>query len=535
MRARALLVCFVLVCACMVFGQNGGELRFCLRSDPKTFNPLLVNDESSETVRYLTAGFLLRVNRVTQQPEPELATAWKVYDGGKSIRFKLRAGVRYSDGTPFSAADVAYTMQSLLDPSIHSSTSDAFRSGQGKLVTRVLSPTEIELTFPAPVANLADLFDGVPIISSSSPQKEMAALGPFFVAEHKAGAFILLKRNPNYWKKDAKGRQLPYLDSVRLEIEPNPDIEALKYERGDIDLINTVSPAIYERLARVNMSLVRDTGPSTDTEQLWFNEVPAAPIPAYKKQWFSSTAFRQAMSDAINREDIARLVFRGHAVPAVSIVPQSNKFWFNQNLRPHPYDTGAALRRLQADGFRLVGQQLHDKNGNPVEFSIVTNAGNHSREQMATMIQQDLKQIGIKVSVVTLDFNSLLERMTQTFNYEACLLGMVNGDLDPSSQMTLWISSGEDHIWNPKQKTPATNWEAEIDKQMRIQASTLDLSKRKAAWDKVQKIAWEQEPVIYLVNKDSLVAISPQVKNAQPSPFRPQAYWNIEDLMLARR
>ncbi|HET9183980.1 MAG TPA: ABC transporter substrate-binding protein [Candidatus Angelobacter sp.] len=535
MRTRALLIWFVLFCASTVFGQSGGELRFCLRSDPKTFNPLLVNDESSETVRYLTAGFLLRVNRITQQPEPELATSWKVFDGGRSIRFKLRPGVRYSDGTPFSAADVTYTMEKLLDPSIHSSTSDAFRSGKGKLATRVLSPTDIELTFPAPIANLANLFDGVPIISSSSPQKEMAALGPFFVAEHKAGAFVLLKRNPNYWKKDSQGRQLPYLDSVRLEIEQNPDIEAMKYERGEIDLINTVSPAIYDKLARVNASLVRDAGPSTDTEELWFNEVPAAPIPAYKKQWFASTAFRQAISESINREDMSRLVFHGHAVPAVSNVPQSNKFWFNQALRPHRFDTAEALRRLQADGFRLENQQLRDKNGNAVEFSIVTNAGNRSREQMATMIQQDLKQIGIEVSVVTLDFNSLLERMTQTFNYDACLLGTVNGDLDPSSQMTMWLSSGEDHIWNPKEKTPATGWEAEIDKQMRIEASTLDFNKRKAAWDRVQKIAWEQQPVIYLLNKDSLVAISPQIKNAQPSPFRPQTYWNIEDLMLARR
>ena len=535
MRARALLVWLVLFCACTGFGQSGGELRFCLRSDPKTFNPLLVNDDASETVRYLTAGFLLRVNRLTQQPEPELATSWKVLDGGKSIRFKLRSGVRYSDGTPFSATDVAYTMQKLLDPSMHLSTSDAFRSGEGKLVTHIISPTLIELTFPAPLANLANLFDYVPIVSSSSPQKEMAALGPFFVAEHKAGAFVLLKRNPNYWKKDAQGRQLPYLDSVRLEVEQNREIEAVKYERGEIDLINSVTPAIYEKLASANASLVRDAGPSTDTEELWFNQVPAAPIPAFKKQWFASTAFRRAVSEAIDRQDMARLVFRGHAVPAVSIVPQSNKFWFNASLNPYPYDTAEALRRLEADGFHFENQQLRDNAGHAVEFSIVTNAGNPSREKMATMIQQDLKKIGIKVSVVTLDFNSLLERMLQTFNYEACLLGNVNGDLDPSSLMTMWLSSGEDHIWNPKQKAPATPWEAEIDKQMRIQASTLNLHKRKAAWDRVQKIAWEQASMIYLVNKDSLVAISPQVKNAQPSPFRPQAYWNIEDLMLARR
>jgi peptide/nickel transport system substrate-binding protein len=361
----------------------------------------------------------------------------------------------------------------------------------------------------------------------------MAALGPFYVAEHKAGSYILLKRNPNYWKKDSAGHQLPYLDSIRLEIEPNRDIEALKYERGEIQLINAVSAPLFEKLSAANAALVRDAGPSTDTEQLWFNQVSSAPIPAYKKAWFASTNFRRAVSEAINRDDLARLVYRGHAHAAVGIVPTSNTFWFNSSLKPHPYDPADALKKLQQDGFKLDNGQLRDKSGNAVEFSIVTNAGNRSRESMAAMIQQDLKKVGIKVNLVPLDFNSLLERITQSYNYEACLLGNVNGDLDPSSQMAMWLSSGEDHIWNPKQKAPATAWEAEIDKAMRAQASSANQNKRKAAWDKVQKIEWEQEPLIYLVNKDSLVAIGPAVKNAQPSAFRPQAYWNVEQLALA--
>jgi len=525
----------LILCASLSFGQYGGELHFCLHSDPKTFNPLQVDDDPSETVRYLTGGVLLRVNRLTQKIQPELALEWKILNGGRTVRFKLRQDVRYSDGSGFSSADVAYTVNKLMDPELHSSTADAFRSGQGAVRTKILSPRVIEIMFPAPVANLAALFDSVAILSSTSPKREMAALGPFYVAEYKAGSYLLLNRNPNYWKKDASGRRLPYVDSVRLFIEQNPDVEALRFQRGEIDLINTVSPAVFEKLSVNNASLVRDAGPSTDTEQLWFNQVASAPIPAYKRAWFSSTAFRRAISEAINREDLAQLVFRGHAHPAVGIVPQSNRFWFNSSLQPHPYDVSGSLRLLQQEGFHLANGLLRDKDGNAVEFSIITNAGNRSRENMATMIQQDLQKIGAKVNIVTLDFNSLLERMTQTYNYEACLLGTVNGDLDPSSQMTMWLSSGEEHIWNPKQKVAATTWEAEIDKQMRAQASATDPLKRKTAWDRVQKIAWEQEPIIYLVNKDSLVGISPNVRNAQPSAFRPQTYWNVEELALAHK
>ena len=99
-----------------VLAQSGGELRFCLRSEPKTLNPLLAADDASETIRYMTGGVLVRVNRLTQDLEPGLATSWKVTNGGKTITFQLRDGLRFSDGTPFSADDVAYTMQQLMDP-----------------------------------------------------------------------------------------------------------------------------------------------------------------------------------------------------------------------------------------------------------------------------------------------------------------------------------------------------------------------------------------------------------------------------------
>ena len=531
----AALGVMVLLGRCNLLAQTGGELRFCLRAEPKTFNPALVDDEPSETIRYLTGGVLIRMNRLTQKPQPALATEWKVSPDGKRISFKLREGVHYSDGTSFSADDVAYSMQQLMDPALHSSTGDAFRSGEGAVTTRVTSPTAVEIIFPAPVANLVNLFDTVAIVSSKSPLKEMAALGPFYIAEHKSGSYILLKHNPNYWKKDLSGHQLPYVDSVRLDIEQNREIEALRFQRGEIHLINTVTPAIFDKLTEDNGAQVRDAGTSTDSEQLWFNQVPTAPIPAYKLAWFTSTAFRRAVSEAINRDDLARVVFHGHARAAIGFLPPSDLFWFNSSLKPHPYDTAGALRRLQQEGFRLENDTLRDKAGNAVEFSIVTNAGNGLRQSMATMIQQDLKKIGIRVNVVTLDFNSLLERINQTYNYEACLLGNVNGDLDPSSLKTLWLSSGEEHAWNPKQKSPATRWEAEIDELLRAEGTSVDQKTRKQYWDKVQKIAWEQEPYIYLVNKDALVAISSSVKNARPSFLRPQAYWNIEELALGAK
>ena len=533
-KISVLSVVFSMSCLGVLAGSAvaQGELRFCLRSEPKTFDPLKVEDDASVTVRYLTGGVLVRMNRQTQVLEPELAQSWKVSKDGKQITFKLRSGVSFSDGTPFSAEDVAYTVQRLMDPALHSPTGDAFRSGPGNVETKIISPSQISIAFPAAVAGLDRQFDQVAILSAHSAKKEMAVLGPFMVADYKPGATLLLKRNPNYWKTDAQGRKLPYLDSIQLDIQPNRDVEMLRFKRGELELINSLDSEYFDKLATASPQLVRDAGPSLDSEQMWFNEVAKAPLPEYKKNWFRSAAFRRAISEAINREDLGRVVFRGHAQPAVGPVSPANKFWFNSKLKADSYAPDAALKMLQGDGFRLENGVLKDKGGNGGVFSIITNSGNKYRERMATMIQEDLHKIGIQVNVVTLDFPSLIERMTQTFDYEAILLGLTNVGLDPNEQMNVWLSSSENHQWNPQEKAPETAWEAEIDRLMRAQASSADPRKRKESFDRVQEIAVEQSPFIYLVNRNALSAVAATVQGASPVILVPQTYWNVDRLSV---
>ncbi len=512
--------------------QGGGELKFCLRMEPKTFDPLKVEDEASAAIRYLTGGVLLRVNRQTQELEPELAQSWKVSKDGRQITFRLRSGISFSDGTPFSAQDVAYTVQQLMDPTLHSATGDAFRSGAGNVETKAISPTQIAITFPAPVAGLDRLFDQVAILSEHSSLKEMAVLGPFMLADYNPGATVLLKRNPNYWKRDEQGRKLPYLDSIRLDIQANRDVEMLRFRRGELDLINSLDSEYFDKLATTSPQLVHDAGPSLDSEQLWFNEVAKAPIPAYKKNWFRSANFRRAISETINRDDLSRVVYHGHAQPAVGPFSPANKFWFNNKLKPQAYSPDAALKAMQSDGFRLENGALKDKDGNEVVFSIITNAGSKTRERMAVLIQDDLQKIGIHVNVVTLDFPSLIERMTQTFDYEAIILGLTNVDLDPNGEMNVWLSSSENHQWNPQQKVPETSWEAEIDRLMRAQASSTDPKRRKEAFDRVQEIVVVEEPFIFLINKNALSAVSTTVHGAAPVILSPQTFWNAERLTV---
>ena len=513
-------------------GQSGGELHFCLHGEPKTFNPLLVEDGQSETIRYLTGGVLIRRNRQTQALEPALAVSWKVSPDGRTIKFHLRTGLHFSDGTPFTSEDVAYTMKALMDPQLHSPTGDSFRSGDGQIAIQTPSADTIVVTLPAAVAGLERLFDQVAILSAHSPKKEMAVLGPFYVADYSPGSYVLLRRNTNYWKKDREGKPLPYLDSIRLDIQRNHDIEILRFRRGEIHLINSLDADLFDRLQKESPAAAHDAGPSLDSEQLWFNQVPTASPPDYKKAWFRSTEFRKAISLAINRADLSRIVYAGHARTAYGPISPANHFWFNSALPAPQYDSAAALRLLARASFRFDGSILRDSLGNRVEFTVITSAGNKPREQMVAMIQQDLSQIGIKVNMVTLDFPSVIERIARTYDYEACLLGLTNSDLDPSSQMNVWLSSAENHQWNPRQSKPATAWEAEIDRLMRTQASATSDKKRKADWDRVQEIAAEQQPFIYLINRDAMSAISPAVIGSAPSVLDPHAFWNADVLRL---
>jgi len=508
------------------------ELRFALRTEPKTFHPLMVEDESSETIRYLTGGVLIRLNRYTQELEAELATKWTVSENGRRIDFDLRPNVQFSDGTPFSCEDVAFTVRQLMDPALHSPSGDAFRSAPGAVETGCVGSRAMA-RFPGPVAALAMQFDQVAILSAHSPRKEAAVLGPFALAEYKPGSYVLLRRNANYWKRDAQGRRLPYLDAIRLEIQQNRELELLRFRRGELDIVNRLDPEMFDRLSTEMPRAVVDAGPSLDMELVFFNQVAASPLPDYKRRWFRSSEFRRAISEAIHRDDIVRVVYHGRAQPSAGPVSAANHFWFNSALKPPIYSAAAALDRLERDGFRRSGEALLDRDGHKVEFSMITNSGNKLHERMLALIQQDLAKLGIQLNVVILDFPSLVERITRNFNYESVLIALTNVGLDPNDQMNIWLSSAENHQWNPNQKTPETAWEAELDKLMQAQTAVQDPKKRKLYFDQAQQIVFDQAPMIFLVNPNALSAVSPNLKNVTPALLHPQIYWNAERLNIA--
>lgn len=524
------LLALLLLAAASWGVEPGGELRLAIRNEPKTYDPMLVSEENGQVVRYLTGGVLVRVNRQTQMAEPELAESWKLV-GTRRIEFRLRPGLKFSDGSELTEKDVLATLQRLSDPALQGPTPDSFRTAFGQCRYERMGPGRIAVIAEKAVVNAEKHFDEIAI--QPAVARAGVGAGPFVLGERRPGVSIRLPRNPHYWKRDESGRPLPYLAAVQLDIVQNRDLEYLRFGRGELHLINSVEAELYDRLRKQAPGQAKDGGPSLDFEQMWFNQARRSPLAAHKKSWFQSAEFRRAVSMAIRKQDLARVVFRGLAHPANGPVSPANRRWRWESPGA-PASVDAAKGLLEKAGFTLRAGVLRDAGGRAVEFTIVTNAGNKTRERMAVLIQQDLAVLGIKVSIAALDFPSLIERIMKTLDYEACLLGMVNVELDPSSQVSALLSSSSMHPWNPGQKSPETKWEAEIDGLLQVVAGNPDFKVRKAAFDRVQQIVAEQVPIIYLVHKHVLTAVSPDVKNAAPAIVFPQAFWNAERLWLEK-
>ena len=523
-------LCGAIPCAAQAAARLPEELAWTIGYDPKTFDPAKVDDQESELVRYLTAGVLLRFNRFTQKVEPELAQSWKLSPDGKTLTFKMRQEEKFSDGSNLSAQDAAWSIRRVLLLGEAAPAAEEFVL-PGSVTVDAPDASTVVVHLPRRIVGIGKVFDEIAIEPMNRPSQGHVSSGPFVVADYRRSQYVSLRRNP-YYRGVATGAPA-YASGIRLDILENSEQEIRLFERGEYDVIDELQPDYFEMLRHRDPTAARDLGPSLNTEQMWFNQSPAAPLPAWEKDWFASRAFRVAVSQAIHRADLVRIAYLGHATPAYSFISPANTGWYNRSLSAPHTDVAAAKAALARAGFRLNGSRLVDSSGHPVKFSILTNAGNAARQKMATLIQQDLGALGMQVTVVALDFPALIERLMHTQDYEACLLGLENVDPDPNAMMNLWLSSSPNHQWNPSEKTPATAWEAEIDRQMHIQAVSAQDSVRKQAVDRMQQIVADQQPFIYLVYPNILVAVSPHLEGIRPAVLAPNLVWNADSLKLA--
>jgi peptide/nickel transport system substrate-binding protein len=539
-------------------GRPGGRIVVALRSEPKTLNPLIAVDGTTREVISAMQADLVHINRATQLTEPALAKSWKVSPDGLQYTLTLRQGLKFSDGHPVDIEDVLFTFRVYLDEAVHETQRDLLIVGGKPIAVRKVDSQTVVFTLAKPYGVGERLFDGLMILprhlletaykegklaqsgALATPANQWAGLGAFRLKEYVAGQRLVLERNPFYWKTDEQGARLPYLDEIIFLFVPSADAQVLRFQSGETDMISRLGAENYSVLSRQARDYtMADAGPGLEYNFLFFNlNEPGEKAPAEmarKQSWFRSEKFRQAVSAAVDREAIVRLVYQGRGAALWGPVTPGNPRWVNAAVGRPGRSLDKSRQLLTEAGFRWMSGQngeptLVDAGGQPVEFSIITSASNADRAKMAALIEDDLKQLGMRVQVVPLELRSLIDRVTNTKEYDACVLGIASFDTDPNSDLNVWLSSGGMHLWNPSQKHPATDWEAELDRLMEQQLTSTSAAQRKKLYDRVQEILAERQPMIFLASPDILAGAKKSIGNFRPVVLEPYALWNVEQL-----
>ena len=547
-------------------GQFGGRFTIALPFSPKTLNPIQAGDGFSDNIIRLLYAPLVNLNWLTQEPGPGLAESWSVEPDQKTWTFKLRRGVYWSDGKPFNADDVIFTWNEIMyNPDINKGTYNVFRiNGKNFEVTKIDDYT-VRVVTPEVFAPFLEFFGTVWILPQHalqdaarerrfllaydlrSPPQKIVGCGPFRVKQIDRGTSILLERNPEYWVTDKQGRRLPYFDEILFVFGGGRGTDAILFVNGKSDAYEILRPELLEAFqeeASTNARIrIVELGIGSEREFFWFNQnTNAAPdgkplVNLVKLKWFRNQKFREAISCSIDRERMAREVYQGRAKAVYDFISTDNRKWNNPNVPRFAFDPARARALLAEIGVqdRTNDGLVEDADGNIVEFNLLSNKGNPARDKAARMIQEDLKKIGIKLNFEPIEFEALRQKVDNTFDYEAALMGLGGGGIDPASQMNV-LKSGEDlHQWFPLQKTPSTEWEARIDALMDSQMRTLELAQRKKAFDEVQVILAEQAPMLYTISPLSYAAIRSDIGNLRPSVLTPyRLTWNIEELYFKK-
>lgn len=548
-------------------GVRGGKLVISELGDPKTFNCITENEESSQDiVRFMFWG-LLNFDVLSQEVMPGLADVWTNSPDGKTWTFHLRKNLRWSDGAPLTADDVVFTWNDVIfNPKIDTVMRDQFVIGGKKPAVTKIDDLTIQIVTPEVFAPFLVQFGSVPIIPKhimeksvkdgtftstygvNSKPETIVGSGPYRLKEYKAAQYTILERNPYFLEVDKKGTRLPYFDDVIFTVVPDFDAMSLRFLSKESDVDDNVLPYQYDTFkaaADQGKCKLLEPGVSQYMEFLCFNENTNADsktgkplVDPAKLKWFRDTKFRQAISYAIDRQEIIKSVEAGRAIPAYGFDTVGDKKWFNPNIHTYPYDPAKATQLLKEIGIekRNGDEFMTDSNGNKVEFVVNINTGSPGATKQALLVISDLKKIGINAILQPIEFNSLINKLTATYDFE-CVFGAFGstGLADPSVSMNILKSSGFTHEWFPQQKTPSTSWEARIDQLMDDQMQTLDEARRKKDYDEVQVIMAEQQPLIFTITPDLYAAIRPDVGNLRPSALSDyRATWNAEELYFQK-
>jgi peptide/nickel transport system substrate-binding protein len=543
-------------------------------SGPATFNYPL-NQSAYSVFGYLNEG-LINENGLTSELEPGLAESWKVSKDGKKIVFTLREGLKWSDGEPMTTDDIIFSYEKIyFNDKIPSGLKDTLRVGMSRQFPKIkkIDSRRVEFSVAEPFAPFIRYAGGIPILpahilqesvdntdSEGKPKflttwgtdtdpKQIVGNGQYRMLSYTPNQRVVLERNPYFWRKDTQGKAQPYIQKIVWQIIENSDTQLLNFRSGDLDSLD-VQPEVFPLLKREEKRgkyTVFNGGPDTGSMFMCFNlnqgrNAQNQPfVDPIKSRWFATKEFRQAIAYGINRDAMTNNIYRGLGAPLHSPIPAQSPFYLSPKagLKTYNYDQQKAKQLLLSAGFKYNAEgELLDQDGNKVRFTLLMAAGKKVREQMGTQIKQDLGKLGMQIDTQFLSFNTYVEKLRLTKNWDTYLGGFTGG-LEPHSGYNIWSVNGTLHSFNqgPQAGEPpikgwkAADWEQKIDDLYVKASQELNEAKRKELYAETQRIIAEQVPFIYMVNPLTFEAVRDRISGIRYSAIG-GAFWNLYELKI---
>lgn len=543
-------------------------------SGPATFNYPL-NQSAYSVFGYMYEG-LINENGLTSKLEPGLAESWEVSKDGKKIVFTLREGLKWSDGEPMTADDIIFSYEKIyFNEKIPSGLKDNLRVGMSRQYPKVkkIDSRRVEFSVAEPFAPFIRYAGGIPILpahilqeaventdadgkpkflstwDTDTDPKKIVGNGQYRMLSYTPNQRVVLERNPYFWRKDAEGNPQPYIQQIVWQIIENTDNQLLNFRSGDLDTLD-VQPEVFPLLKREEKRgkyTVFNGGPDTGSVFMCFNlnkgrNAQNQPfVDPIKSRWFATKEFRQAIAYGINRSAMTNNIYRGLGAPLHSPIPAQSPFYLSpeQGLKTYSYDRQKAKELLLSAGFKYNSNgELLDAEGNKVRFTLLMAAGKKVREQMATQIKQDLGKLGMQIDTQFLSFNTYVEKLRLTRNWDTYLGGFTGGT-EPHSGYNIWSVNGTLHSFNqgPQAGEPPIkgwevyDWERKIDDLYVKASQELDEAKRKEIYGETQRIIAEQVPFIYMVNPLTFEAVRDRLSGIRYSALG-GAFWNLYELKI---
>lgn len=532
-------------------GEVGGTWTSSINNDPRTFNTLTARDADTRTVIDPLFDFLADYDPYTREFTPALASFQVDADeANDSLRvvYTLRDELYWTtpDSSPDSwvavtSDDVVYWYneidgdRSLQLPGYAGQFIEMPDGSSARIEIEKIDDRSFAFIYPRIVSNpilstnmqfgprhifqpakeqggaegVLDLF------SVDTPVRSIPSVGQYHLVEYDPGVRVVLQRNPNYWKTDDAGTSLPYIERVEYRIVPDKNSEFLMFRDGSRDSYSTRPEDLDTLLTEPDPDYtVFNGGASLGSGFFTFNQNPDTLDPL-KYSWFSQTEFRQAMSSMLNRERIVRQVYRGLAEPAHHFFARANPMFDEDIQLEYTFNPDRAIELLESIGIRRDSDgTMRDAEGNAIDFTINLGAENNIGIDLAQIFSDELSEIGVRARVRPIDFQRVVEMLTNTYDWEVVTVSL-GANYWPSSGSNVWQSSGNFHLWNPLQDSPATEWEARIDYLYNEGRFTLDQEEAKEIYDEFQRILLEELPVMYTVHPWSFLAVRDRWQNVR--------------------